>query len=79
MSKLIVTESLSLMKFQVPPVLTLINALTDKITKPEIESTFGRLMLNMERLPSLVDLGTSFIPNDFTFLGEFKVNYILYD
>ena len=63
-----------------PPVLNLINELTEKITKPKIESTFGRLMLNKELLSNLVNLGASFILDDFTSLGDFleKILYNIY-
>ena len=64
-----ILKSLSLSKFQVEPVLTLIDKLMVDVTKTNVQLFSDRLKTNVELWPTLIDLGKKFIPADFSSLG----------
>ena len=67
-SKLIF-QSLSLSKFQVEPVLELVENLMIDVTKTDIKFFSDRLMMDDELWPTLVNLGKKCIPADCSPLG----------
>ena len=64
-----ILKSLSLSKFQVEPVLELIDKLMVDVSKTDVELFSDRLKTNVELWPTLIDLGKKFIPADFSSLG----------
>ena len=57
-----ILKSLSLSKFQVEPVLLLIDKLMFDVTKTDVELFSDRLKTNVELWPTLINLGKKFIP-----------------
>ena len=62
---------MALARFQVAPVLELVEKLTKDITKPAIQSSLGKYMLDTQMGSSLVALGKGFISSDYSPLGKF--------
>ena len=54
-------RSLALSKFPEVPVLELINELTDSVTKRDVESAYGRIMIVNRIFTSIEKLGKGFI------------------
>ena len=61
---------MALARFQVEPVIELVAKLMKDISRPEIEQTLGKIMLNTKMGSSLVSLGKGYITSDHSPLGE---------
>ena len=69
MNQWLILQSLSLSKFQVEPVFELIEKLTVDVTKTDAQFFHDRLMKDVELLPTLINIGKKFIPDDGSPLG----------
>ena len=72
-----ISQSMALARFQVEPVLKLVTKLTKNISKPAIQSSLGKYMLDTQMGSSLVELGKGFITSDYSPLGLFYQLLIL--
>ena len=61
---------MALARFQVAPVMELVAKLTDNISKPEIQQSLGKYMLDTQMGSSLISLGKGFITSDHSPLGK---------
>ena len=66
-----ISQSMALARFQVEPVLELVKKLTKNISKPAIQTSLGKYMLDTQMGSSLVELGKGFITSDYSPLGLF--------
>ena len=62
-------------KFQVTPILKLIENLTENICVADIDMTYGQIMRTTNVGKSLIDIGKSFIPSDSSPLGKNHKNF----
>ena len=60
---------MALARFQVAPVLELVEKLTENITEQEITSSIGYFVLDTQSGSSLVSLGKGFITSQYSPLG----------
>ena len=57
-------------KFQVTPILKLIENLTENINVADVDMTYGQIMRKTNVGKGLIDIGKSFIPSDSSPLGK---------
>ena len=57
-------------KFQVSPILKLIETLTENITPDDVEMSYGYIMRTTNLGKSLIDIGKNFIPSESSPLGR---------